>query len=335
MTDPYELIKEASRASDRAEQFALLQEAVRAADLLNDEEAGYQARYQLLNAAQEITDGLTMLTTFGWLLAYADRHNTAMIGNLNLLWRYKWAMSVARFMPSVPLERLEALIDDFECRTRADGRGDRTANVYRWSLALHRGELDEAEAWRVKVSKQKSGWLDCDACDTNLLVTHWLALGELDKALKAAKPILTGKQSCNLIPARTYARLLVPLLQAGRTEEAQEMHLKGYKPVRRDEDKLEEQAAHLAYLLLSGQTKEAKKVFKATLPYAEKNTTPLDHLAWHSACALDEQLTGEGHAAKARALAAAFDARNGTPYQTQQLEQMLSLAQLQPPKESP
>lgn len=324
--DPYELIKEASHAPDRAEQFALLQEAVRAADLLNDEEAGYQARYQLLNAAQEITDGVTMLTTFSWLLAYADRYPEK--DRLNLYWRYKWAISVARFMPSVPLERLEALIADFERRTRAGGQGDRTANVFRWVLALHRGKLDEAEAWRVKVSKQKSGWLDCNACDTDTLVQHWLAMGNLEKALKAAKPVLDGKQSCNRVPARTYTLFLLPLLHAGRAEEAQEMHVGGYKMVRRDEDSLREQAAHLAYLILSNQPKEAKKVFKATLPYAEKNTTPLYHLAWHSACALDEQLTGEGHAAKARALAAAFDARGGTPYQSQQLEALLQQVNL-------
>lgn len=334
ITDPHELLTQARRAVDRGEKFALLQEAVRQTDLLNDEETGYQARYELLNAAQEITDGTTMLTTFSWLLNYADRHNTAMIGNLNLLWRYKWAMSVARFIPSVPLERLEALTDDFERRTRAEGRGDRTANIYRWHLALHRGLLDEAEQWRMKVSKHKSGWLDCAACDTDTLVRHWLALGDLSKALKAAKPVLDGKQSCNRIPARTYTHFLLPLLQAGRDEEAQEMHLKGYKMVRRDEDALEEQAAHLAYLILSGQPKEAKKVFKATLPYAEKNTTPLDHLAWHSACALDENLTGEGHAARASELAAAFDKRNGTPYHSEQLQQTLTLAQ-HPQKETP
>lgn len=320
-TDPHELLSQALEASDRAQKFALLQEAARAADLQQDEEAGYRIRDFLLDAAQEITDGVTMLTTFGWMLNYADKQPS--MSKMQLLWRYKWAISVARFMPAVPLERLEALQDDFERRTVAEGQGNRTANTYRWVLALHRGLLDEAEEWRIKVGKQKSGWLDCNACDTDLLTRHWLAQGDLNKALKAAKPVLDGKQRCNRIPARTYSELLVPLLDAGRAEEAQEMHVKGYKMVRRDEDSLREQSAHLTYLLLSGQSKEAKKVYKATLPYAEKNTTPLDHLAWYSACALDEGLTGEGHGAKARELAAAFDKRNGTPYQMQELERLL------------
>ncbi|MFC6593016.1 hypothetical protein ACFP81_14055 [Deinococcus lacus] len=324
-TDPYELIEQAYKTGDHAEAFALWQEAVRQADLQGDEEAGYEARDGLLDAAQEATDGVTMLTTFSWMLNYADTHPEEDKED-DLFWRYKWAIAVARFMPKVPLERLHALQDDFERRTVAAGLGRRTADVYRWSLALHRGDLETAEQLRQSVSKQKSGWLDCNACDTDLLVQHWLAQGELEKALKAAKPILDGKRSCNRIPARTYTHFLRPLLDAGRAEEAQDMHLKGYKMVRRDEDSLREQSAHLAYLILSGQEKDAQKVFKATLPFAEKNTTPLAHLAWHSACALDEKITGEGHAQKARELAAAFDKRGGTGHQTEQVETLLAKA---------
>ena len=62
--------------------------------------------------------------------------------------------------------------------------------------------------------------------------------------------------------------------------------------------------------------------------------SPLTQLHWHEAAAVAEQALGEpldnsgaDHLAAAKALAAQFDARNGTPYQTESLERRLALAE--------
>lgn len=333
MTTPHDLIEQAYEARDHSEKFALLTEAVRLADLSGDEEAGYDARDELLDAAQEIGDDQTLLLTFGWMLNYADTHPEEE-KEVELLWRYKWAMSVSRFLPNVPLERIAGLQDDFARRTRALGLGGRTADADRWRLALHRGDWDGAEQWRGRVAEQPSTPLDCDACDTDLLVAHLLRRGELDAALKAAEPVFSWKQSCNRVPARTHAELLLPLLQAGRQDEAQTHHERGYSLVRGEVDALREQATHLAYLALSGQAEAARKTHAANQGFAANNRTPLDLLEWYLACATAETALGElldastatDHAAEAAALAARFDARNGTAYYAGRVKEALALA---------
>lgn len=324
MTTPQDLMEQAYEATDHAEAFALLQEAARQADLLGDEEIAYDARDALLDAAHELGDDQTLLATFGWLLNYSDQHPEEDKAE-ELFWRYKWAIAIATSMPAVPLERLYALQDDFARRTREAGLGERTADMYRWRLALHRGDEAGIAEYQAKALAQPSTWLDCNACDTDQIVQELVRVGKLDEALTKAKVVFSFKESCNVVPARTYIYFLLPLLLAGRRDEAQTMHQRGYSLVRGERNSLRELAAHLAYLILSGQKEAAAKLYKGNLGLAETEKSASKLQDWHAACALDEELTGEGHEAKARALAAAFDKRNGTRYQTEQVEKLLAL----------
>lgn len=321
---PQTLIDQAYETADHAEAFALLQEAARLADLSGNEELGYDARDALLDAAHEVGDDVTLLTTFGWLLNYADTHPEEEKVE-ELFWRYKWAMAIARSLPQVPLTRIRALQDDFARRTREAGLGERTADMERWRLAVHTGDAAEAEQYKAKALAQKATWLDCDACDTDQIVRGLVAEGKLDEALKAAQPVLNWKQSCNRVPARTYIHFLLPLWRAGREDEAKDFFQRGYSLVWRKPEFLDEQAAHLAYLILSSQQAAAAKAYADHAHLAEQEKTATHLLDWYAACALDETVTGEGHAAKARAIAAQFDERNGTRHQTDLIEQLWAL----------
>ena len=223
-----DLLELAYESDDRQEEFQLLKEAVREADLLGDLTLARHARDKLLDALFHVGDGPALLNTFAWLLADADKHPQADDDGLTLMWRYKWAIATAWSLPNIPLERIEGLINDFETRTQAMGLGKRTANMYRWRLAQHRRDLEEVVKYRLVVKKMRRTFLDCHACDIQNEVSYQLDLGELEAALKAAKPLLTGMASCSRIPARTHAELMLPLWLAGRKEEAQQHHLKGY-----------------------------------------------------------------------------------------------------------
>lgn len=320
MSKVHELIEQAYEAEDHAQAYQLLQEAVRQADLSGDEDAGYDARDALLDAAHEVGDNAAILTTFGWLLNYADQHPEEEKEE-ELFWRYKWVLAICRSLPSVPLERIHALQADFARRTRAAGLGERTANMERWRLALNLGDLEAAEEWRQKVTATPASWLDCAACDTDLLVHHLLKRGELDEALKVAQSVFNWKESCNRVPASTYAQFALPLLQAGRAAEAQTHYERGYNLVRGEHDALREQAEHLLYLVKSGQTEAAERTYAANLPFAQANRTPSHLLQWHTAAAA---LGKAGEYEKARDIAAAFDKRGGTQAYTQELARLLN-----------
>lgn len=319
--DPYALLEAAWDAEDPTQARQLFQEAARQADLQAEEEAAVEARRGLLHSANALGDGPTLLTAFGWLLAHTDADPNG--DDTDLLWRYKWAIAVAMGLPSIPLTRLNALLDDFESRTRQSGLGDRTANIYRWKLALHRGDLAGAEELRLKLKGTRRKWLDCAACDTDLLVRHHLAHGDLKAALKAAQPVLSGRQSCNRVPNRTHTELMLARWQAGQRSEAQEHHCAAWAGLEDATDSLTEQSMHLAYLHLSGQAQQAAKVRRRLLALAARQKEPHDLFWWHAANALADGAKDGSHLAQAREIAARFDGRNGTPEFTRQLDELL------------
>lgn len=221
----------------------------------------------------------------------------------------------------MPLSRIQALQNDFAKRTARAGLGEHAAEIDRWRLSLHRGDLTAAREARQRAEGLSATWLDCAACDADLSVDHLLELGDLEGALAAARPLLSWKESCNVVPAATHASLMLALLHAGRREEAQAQHERGYHLVRGERNALRLQALHVQYLALSGQREAAQKTYQANLPFAsQKSASPSELLRWHTAAAL---LGVGGALEQARSLAAQFDARNGTPYHTRQLERLL------------
>lgn len=320
------LLEEARQASDSQQRFQLLQEAARQADVEGHLALAREVRDDLLDAAMWAGNGPALLSTFAWLLADWDRQEPDSV-NFMLLWRYKWALASARALPNVPLERLDALHDDFARRTRAAGVGERTALTYRWKLALHRGDMPQAEALSKQVQGLKATFLDCRACDANLKVTHHIERGELDAALRAAKPIFAGKVSCNRVPSTTYADFLLPLWRAGRREQAQEFHERGYALLQDEDDSLSAHALHLHYLLVSGQPQEAAALYRRHNPPPGQVPEDGEVFWWHAANAHPANTHSDpaAHHAQAQAIATRFDTRNGTPAFTQRLADLVSL----------
>jgi len=93
-------------------------------------------------------------------------------------------------------------------------------------------------------------------------VMYLLFNQDFEKALKAAKPILTGKQSCNVIPLKTYGLLLIPLLHLGKKEEAERYHKKGLASFKNNQERLRWLSHHLTYLALTHQLDEALSLFE-------------------------------------------------------------------------
>lgn len=319
-------LEEAWDAEDVRQQFQLYLDAARLADLEGDEFTAHEARDGILTTAGHIGDGPSLLSAFAWLLAEADRESPDHLP-WDLLWTFKWALGAARSLANVPLERLEALTSEFARRSRAAGYGDRTATVYGWRLALHRGDLAAAEALRQHLKGQRSTRLDCRACDTDLRVMHHLAQGKLNAALKAAQPLLSGKYHCNRVPGRTHAHLLLPLWQAGRPQEAQEQHERGYPLIEKALDELAAQAQHLAYLTLSGQHRRAGTLYRRHAPQALLTADDEERFWWNAACALPSQRNGHRaeHLTRAQEAAVKLDARNGTDAFACRLTELLEL----------
>jgi hypothetical protein len=335
---------------------AVLDDAVRQADLLGDGPLQYDARMELISALYYIDGAEQTLTHFAWVLKHFDGHREDFdwFGTVSLMWKYKWVLNAAQKFPQVPLSRVRELHADFARRVREEGMGARTVPYFGMQLAEHLGDHEAARAqfslWQYTGRDVLS---DCEACEAHSLVEYHAFQGQEERAVRAAAPILAGRETCAHVPHITHAALLAPLMRLGRWAEAAEQHRLGAPLVKGDDSLISSQAEHLAYLGAARRFGEAASWYDLHARDALSTHDPDRQLEFHAGAAvylhalarsktatLPVKSPGPAHAtaatladwheAGARALAARFDARNGTDWQTRRLESVLALADLTP-----
>ena len=271
-----QLLMQASAAGNTPEGVALAEAAVREADASENIQAGYNARNQLIRHAVFSGFYEKALVAFSWCLAKADER-PEQFGGYQLLWNYKWIIEELIHFPRISREQITASLEDFRKRCLTTGYNERAAFFLGFISLMRMGDLATAEDYRSRWQKVKrDGMADCRACETNRLVEFHATVGDHERALQTAKPILDGRQHCAHVPHVTYARVLRSLWVSGEREGAQENHLKGYRLVRNNRTFIREQSLHLAHLLRSDQNEAAAALVRKHLPWALE-TKSLDY----------------------------------------------------------
>ena len=341
------------RADDLPEgspaRLELLEEAVRMADSLGDIDAGWEARDTLIEAATMGGYPEKTLVAFTWMLAQFDQVND-QFGSYehDLLWKYKWVLGSLSDFPSITRTQIEAAFSDFAARLERGGYSPRTLHYLRWKYEFGRGDLIASERCRDQWSRAKRDDMsDCSACEASTMVDH--LRDQPEKALETAKPILSGRLRCAEVPHVTLAAVLEPMLNMGHFEEAVRTHLRGYKMIRDNQDFLTSVGEHIAFLAYTHNLPKALELLERHLPWALGTAdlnrrysfyvdalvlmrrlrdagqqfvelkAPKDFAVQPSpngleVAALEMHLTSE-----ASAIAAVFDARNGTDKYTRGL----------------
>jgi len=270
----YELMDRAYDLPHSPEQVALLEEAVRLADSLNDERAGFEARMELIDAAEWSGFDVQAIVAFSWCLAYMDRNPDA-VDEGGVMWRYKWILCSVCDNDAIAKQQIRNMVEDFERRCHVSGWSIRSAHYLRWKTLSIMGELKEAlpsyELWQTTPRDDMS---DCAACELDSQITFKLRFGEQEEAVELAKPILNGKMTCSDVPAITYANLLNPLTNLNRAAEAQEIHNKGLPLVANDGHHLAPLTDHLLYLIKTGDLSKALTVFQRHVPLVAASRIP-------------------------------------------------------------
>lgn len=255
----------------------LLDEAVREADRLNDEHLGYEARSELVETATFCGQEDRALVAFSWCLAYADRQGDDFRDHYDLLWAYKWIADNVSAFPSVSRAQIDSMVDDLARRLEAFGAGLQPVHKIRWSNAMAMGDEDRLpelfEVWQTSASGSIS---DCAACDADSVVTHHLTIGEPERALEAARPILDGRLSCASVPHVTLASVLRPLAELGRYDEGDEHQKRGYRLISRDRDHLSHVGEHLEYLAHREEFTRAVRMIERHLAWTLETNNPSD-----------------------------------------------------------
>lgn len=267
-----------------------------------------------------------------------------------LFWRFKWVASALRALPEIPLAGLRQWLTEMRDRYEKAGFGLQPYYGQAYRLAAHTGE-DATLAYELWAGRTRTRLSDCEACEICERALYHLAAGDDERALRTWEPVLAGKESCQEEPARTVSYALLPLLRTGRTEQARELHLAGYRGCRRNPSMSGEVGRHLEFCALTGNEARGLELLAENRNLFEEVDSPLDLLGFLTGVEVllqrvellgHGELPAAGYAGRtwtvaglraevrgrADDLAARFDARNGTTAHTDRRRARLDRAPL-------
>jgi hypothetical protein len=249
-------------------KLAFLEEAVRLADVHQDVALADDVRKELINAATFSGYPEKALVAFSWRLAQCDR-DPDKFPEQQILWEYKWIADSLTDFPQISRQQIDDAFDDMARRCERSGAGLRAVHKLRWQSALNRCEPDTAREYYRKWEQTPRDWnTDCAACEQDDFVEYHLFLGEKEKALELAEPILDGTLRCATIPQNTYGRVLLPLVQLGQVDKAAIYHRRGYRLICNNRKFLSAISNHLRFFALTDNFAQALRLLEKHLEWA-------------------------------------------------------------------
>jgi tetratricopeptide (TPR) repeat protein len=256
----------------------------------------------------------------------------------SLHWVFKWMSAGMLNQPHVPLASIEKWLGEMERRYRLAGHSERAVRSAEFSVAAHLGDLERAErAYTAWMAADRDSMADCHACELHGQGSWQAVRGADPEALELWAPVLEGEYTCAHEPHTVLASSLLPLLRLGRVDKARAHHLRGFRLVRAMESMRSAYADHVEFCALTGNEARALELLAERPAYFTDSGDPRSKLGFMAVVALTmDRLTSRGlggqpvpgpagrgwtaaelavHArGEALALAARFDARNGTSY---------------------
>lgn len=271
------LLDEAGGIPDGLTKLAILEEAVRLADMHGDINAGFEIRlrsymWNAVSAGQPER----MLVAFAWCLAQSDRQPD-VFEPTQLLWSYsRWVIGKLRSFTQFSRQQIADALDDMEARYRRAGRSLRVVAKERCQTAMFLGDRQDGarhfEEWQRLPMDQFWDDLADECCDA----TRYLLDAEReDEAFELAKPICTGQYRSQVVPHNLFGCFLIPLAERGRWDEAMRYHVEGYRLVGRTLNFLGMVGCNLEFLTFTENFDAAVRCFEEHLALAAPMTDAL------------------------------------------------------------
>ncbi|MFC0507273.1 tetratricopeptide repeat protein [Micromonospora costi] len=350
--DLWRVLREVSTMPYGAGQIAALEQLLRRVDAADDRELAFVTRMQGTTAYTYGGEPAKSFVTFSWCLGEFDRDPQPYHARhaRQLLWHFKYMVSGLLKFPEVPLDRTNAVLDDMERRYRAGGHSLQAVHKHRFRVADHIGDTEAAAHWyRLWQTTPRDDLSDCAGCDPTTEVQYLSDTGRYADAVALAEPVLAGRLTCNEQPQAILTALLVPYLRVGRHDEARNAHREAYRRVRGNLSDLWDIGDHIEFCTLTGNEARALELVERHLDWLDRAPSPAAamHFAATAAAALrqvdgdlavyrraaGDRPAGDVPAARlaaelaetAAALAARFDARNGTTRQSELIADRLAV----------
>jgi len=349
--DLWRMLHEADNMPFGAGQIAAVEQLLRRADAGDDRHLAFAVRISATNAYTFGGEPAKSFVTFSWCLAEYDRDPQPYHQRYTheLLWFFKHMVTAMLAFPELPLDRAYAVLDDMERRYRESGHTLQAVYKHRHLVAAHVGAEEEAAEWyRRWLTTPRDALSDCAGCDPTAQVKHLVRLGRHQEAVALAEPVLAGRLSCAEQPQAILTALLTPYRETGRVDAARDAHREAYRRLRGRLSELWEIADHVEFCTVTGNEARALELVERHLDWLDRAPSPGAAMSFAAAAsAALRQVSGEltvhrrafgdrpaadmpvgvlaeELAGTATALAARFDARNGTAYQSELIARRLA-----------
>jgi hypothetical protein len=281
-----ELLSKADTAPDGTTKVALIEEAVRIADVNNDVDLGYRARKQLLSACLHAGQFQTLMAAFAWCKAQVDR-DPQRFGEHDLLLEYKWAAGELVGYPEFTRAQILELEEDMKRRYLEAGASMCTIYDLRCGNAAEMGDQTVAvKAYEAWVRARRDSFDRSEMYDICFRINYQRFLRRDQQMVDLASPFLTGALSHEHYRSWIYSLLLVPLVRLGRPRDAVSLHHKSYRFVSRIFARyINCILQHLFFLTLTDNLSPARRLLQRFFPmvFVNGNGDPSDHFRFFRA----------------------------------------------------
>lgn len=270
---------------DYFEQIPLLEEAVALADQLSDADLSWSMRMELLAAYVFGGAPEKAIMTFAWLESTseknpdqfpASRSNGRWLEETDLLWAFKWVLAELPGFAQIPRAHIEATLERMHTHYTRHQQSLRPYWMARIRNHIAFGDGHDAvqNALENFRTSSRDVYADCYACELNFLVETHLFLGDTDRALQIAEPLISGEHSCAEIPHLTYAALTIPTWSAGMKDRARLFHQLAYDLCQHNPDFLIPISTIIAFRILEDDWNGAARLFETHVGWAEQTRAP-------------------------------------------------------------
>lgn len=338
------MLEEADRMEHGEAQQAIMEDVIRHADAGGFPRLAFTARRALASAYSVDRQWHKAFPLFSRCLSEYDQRAWDF-GPEDEYQLRRWYTSIAQSMaefPEISLEQIYAAFTDMERRFTTGGHSLRAVHDARRWVAQVVGDWDEEErchrAWVAAGGPHPDSVWDFEAEVERLVLRGDDA--SVARAVELAEPVLAGQRTFNQPPAPIQCHMLLPLVRAGRGEEAALAYRRSKRAMEHGVYRYEYSGMHIEFCALTGNDEEGLEQLQRRLFHFASLNRPNGKMEFAASAAvllrvLEEDGRGterirRGYTSEttatiaelraelegtARDLAAKFDARNGSTSQ--------------------
>lgn len=221
--DPAALRREYRALQSGDTRMRAIRTAITAAEQANDDASALMFHHDLIKESVFSGDRYQALIDFPQYLAITERDPELKRENMwDTLWMFKWIVEASTEFYQIEKVQVLRWFSEFRRELAANGYSLRTWYEKR---AIFFSYCDRAKMrmdYDDFLSASKDAMSDGEASELDSVVRFELAIGNRDKALKAANQIFDRRMRTEEVPCKTYYYLLSDALERGDMDSAAE-----------------------------------------------------------------------------------------------------------------